>query len=200
MKRALACLLALAGPGAMAGSVTYDIEPGERSVVIQVGRAGLLKFAGHTHEVVAPVFGGQVVVDEEQLTRSSVNVEFETAALRVTGKGEPPDDLPKVQESMVGPKVLDASRYPKATFRSQSVEGRRVSPGVYEVVVKGELSLHGAAHAVTLPLAIEVKGETLTAKGTTQLRKTDLGMKPVSVHGVVDIKHELRLTLRVRLG
>src|SRR5574341_926116 len=103
IKRVLVCLLvALPVPGAFAETLTYEIEPSERSVTIRVGRAGLLKFAGHTHEVVAPVFAGQVVVDDEQITRSSVSVEFEAAALRVTGKGEPADDVPRVQENMVG--------------------------------------------------------------------------------------------------
>jgi polyisoprenoid-binding protein YceI len=198
MKRALACsLLALAGRAAAAGSVTYEIEPAERSVTIQVGRAGLLKFAGHTHEVVAPVFGGQVVVDDEQLARSSVMVEFETAALRVTGKGEPKEDVPKVQENMVGPKVLEVARYPKVAFRSRSVEGRKVSAGVYEIVVSGDLSLHGATRAVVLPLRIEMSGDTLTATGRTTLRHTDFGMKPLSVGGVVNVKNELGVELNV---
>ena len=198
IKPAVACLfLILPGAAAWTQPATYEIQPSERSVTIQVGRAGLLKFAGHTHEVVSPVFAGQIVVDEERIGQSSVSVEFDAMALRVTGKGEPADDVPKVQENMMGPKVLDATRHPKMTFRSSSVEGRRVAPGNYEVVVTGDLALHGVTHAVVLPLRVEIKGGTLTAIGRTTLRHTDFGMKPISVAGVVNVKNELVIDLNI---
>jgi polyisoprenoid-binding protein YceI len=198
IKPAVACvLLMLPGAAAWAQPATYEIQPSERSGTVQAGRAGLLKFAGHTHEVVAPVFAGQVVVDEEQIAQSSVSVEFDAMALRVSGKGEPADDVPKVQENMMGPKGLDATRHPKVTFRSRAVQGRRASPGNYEVVVTGDLALHGVTHAVVLPLRVEIKGGTLTATGRTTLRHTDFGMKPISVAGVVNVKNELVIDLNI---
>jgi hypothetical protein len=36
------------------GSVVLTIDPGESRVTILVGKAGMLSFAGHAHEVVAP--------------------------------------------------------------------------------------------------------------------------------------------------
>jgi polyisoprenoid-binding protein YceI len=193
----LAAVLALVAAGAGAAEKSYTVVPAERSVVIDVGKSGLFSFAGHTHEVVAPAFSGEVVADDQDLTRSRVSLVFEARALKVTGRGESAEDVPKVQEAMLSPKVLDAARFPEIRFVSKSVAGRVVSPGVYTVEVAGELTLHGVTRPLTLPLKIEVKGEALLAEGSTTLRQKDFGMEPVSVAGVVNVKNELKLTFRI---
>src|SRR5262249_2579681 len=61
MSRGLALGLALlslsAGSGGTASAAPrrYAIDPASSRVLIQVGRAGVLGFAGHEHEVIAPV-------------------------------------------------------------------------------------------------------------------------------------------------
>ena len=106
-----------------------------------MGKAGLLKFAGHEHDVEAPVASGEVVADAADLTRSSVNLEFEAARVRVTGRGEPPEDVPKVQDAMRGERVLDAVQFPTVRFRSERVQGRGTGSGVYELTVTGQLQI-----------------------------------------------------------
>ena len=191
---ALVALAATAGPGS---GQRYVVAPDQSTVTIRVGRAGLFKFAGHEHVVVAPAFRGEVVADAGDLSRSSVWVTFESAALRVTGEGEPAKDVPKVQAAMVGPKVLDAERFPEITFRSRAVSGRPAGPGAWELTVTGDLTLHGVTRAVTLPLKVQVSGETLAAAGTTVIRHTDYGLKPVSVAGVVNVRNEIGVEFRI---
>ena len=189
--------LALLPAAARAAEKTYVVAPAERSVVIDVGKSGLFSFAGHVHEVVAPAFSGEVVADAEDLARSRVSLVFDARALKVTGRGEPADDVGKVQEAMIGPKVLDAARFPEIRFASKSVSGRATGPNAYAVEVAGDLTLHGVTRAVTLPLKIEVTGETLLATGETTIRQKDFGIQPVSVAGVVNVKNELKLTFRI---
>ena len=172
----LAVLLAAAD-----GPARYVIVPEESTVTLRVGKAGLFKFAGHSHEVTAPARGGEIAAD--------------AADLRVTGKDEPPEDQPKVQEAMLGPKVLDAGRYPDIAFRSQQVSGRETSPGVFELQVRGELTLHGVSRPLTLPVHVERAG-TLVASGRTSIRQTDYGIKPVSVAGVVNVRNEVEVEFR----
>lgn len=183
--------LALQTASALAGGLTFTVQAEASAVRVLVGKAGLFKFAGHEHEVVAPVLRGEVVADPHDLAHSSVWLVFPAAALRVTGRGEPAKDVPKVQEAMVGPKVLDAARFPEITFRSRSVAGREVGPGVYELRVAGELTLHGVSRELILPLRVELSGPALTASGRTVLRHTDFGMRPLSVAGVVNVKNEI---------
>lgn len=193
---AFGLVLAAAGPAA-AGGRTYTVDAGGSAVTIHVGKAGLFKFAGHEHEVMASAFEGEIHADPGDLARSSVTLVFETAALKVSERGEPPRDVPKVQETMAGPKVLDVVRFPKVTFESRSVSGRKVSEAVHEVRVAGDLTLHGVTRSLTVPLRVEVSGDTLVATGQVAIRHTDFGLEPISVGGLVKVKNELGIEFRI---
>jgi polyisoprenoid-binding protein YceI len=148
--------------------------------------------------VAAPIAEGRIVADAGDLSRSSVTLAFQAAALRVTGKGDPPGDVPKVQEAMVGPKVLDAARFPQIVFTSRKVEGGPVGTGAFELRVEGDLALHGVTKPLTIPVRVEKAADgTLTATARTALKQTDFGIKPVSVAGVVNVRNELDLALRI---
>jgi len=187
-------LLALALPGVAApAEVTYAVDAAQSSVVVHVGRSGLFSFAGHTHTVVAPALQGRVFAVEGDLSRSTVRLSFDTARLTVLERGEPAGDAPKVQAAMLGPKVLDAGRFPAITFESTAVAGTQSSPGAYQLTVRGSLTLHGVTRPITLPLAVEVGADGLKATGRMTIRQTDYGIDPVSVAGVVKVKNELAL-------
>ncbi len=57
--RGAAFILALGARSAAAGGTTYVVDPARSEVAIHVGRAGLLKFAGHEHVVLAPRLEGK---------------------------------------------------------------------------------------------------------------------------------------------
>jgi polyisoprenoid-binding protein YceI len=176
---------------------TYLVDEAASSVLVQVGKAGLFKFAGHEHEVAAPSLRGEIVCAPD-LRRSSVTLTFDAAALKVTGRGEPAGDVPEVQAAMVGPKVLDVARFPTVSFRSSAVGGRETSPGTYQVNVGGELTLHGVARPVSVPGRVEVAGDTLTITGEVTLRQTEYGITPVTAAGgTVKVKNELAIRFRI---
>jgi polyisoprenoid-binding protein YceI len=194
----LGCIALAAGPSTRAADV-YEVDPAASTMTIHVGKAGLFKFAGHEHEVTAPVSSGRIQADTADLARSSVTLTFRAADLRVTGKDEPPADLPKVQEAMIGPKVLDAARFDTIRFTSRAVAGRALPDGIYDLRLQGDLELHGVTHAITVPVRVRRAADgTLSAEGTAVVRQTDFGIKPVSVGGVVNVKNELGLTFRVQ--
>ena len=112
-----------------AGDTTYAVDEGRSSVVVHVGKEGVFSFAGHEHVVTAPRLQGKVVAAPDDLSRCLVALVFETAALRVQEKGEPTGDAAKVQAAMLGPQVLDASRFPTVTFKSRTVDGKERRPG-----------------------------------------------------------------------
>ena len=188
------------GPALPAGAAprTYVIDASASAVQVHVGKSGVFGFAGHTHEVLAPRFDGRVEADPEDLARSSVELAFAASALKVSEQGEPEGDAPKVQDVMSGPKVLDVARFPAIRFRSQQVSGRKVAEGVYELQVTGELSLHGVARTVTVPVRVEMAGNSLTASGKTTLAQKAFGIEPVSAGGgTVKVKNELGIEFKL---
>jgi len=73
-----------------------------------------------------------------------------------------------------------------------------VAEGVYELQVTGELSLHGVARTVTVPVRVEMAGNSLTASGKTTLAQKAFGIEPVSAGGgTVKVKNELGIEFKL---
>jgi polyisoprenoid-binding protein YceI len=199
-RRAICALLlvwlASAALGAQGG--TYQIDQTATSVLIQVGKGGLFSFAAHDHEVTAPAVAGSIVLDQTDVTKSKVSLEFNATALKVTGKGEPAEDVPEVQAAMLSDRVLDVRQYPTITFRSNRVSLVNKAADRLTLNVAGDLTLHGMTRPVTTRVEVSLKDPSLTATGTARIRQTDFGMKPVTVGGgTVRVKDEVDVVFRV---
>jgi len=177
---------------------TYAVDAEASHVRIRLGRSGLLKFLGHDHDIEAPVAEGRIEVVDGDPARSRVALRFESARLAVVPGSEPADDVPKVEERMHGPEVLDVARYPEVAFASTSVEVEaKDGPGV-RVVVTGTLTLRERSFPVEIPLEVVLeKGARLTARGGVDLHLRDLGIEPPSVAGVVKVANRFRLELEI---
>jgi polyisoprenoid-binding protein YceI len=180
-----------------AGPRTFNVDTEHSRALIAVGKSGAFSFAGHTHEVEAPLTSGVVRLDGDALARSTVRLEFNAAAMRVSGKGEPPGDVPKVTEAMLGPQVLDVKKYPSIVFESTSVTARGALPAL-DLTVAGKLTIRDMTKPVTAPVAVKVDGSTLTATGKFTIKQTDFGIKPISAGGgAVKVKDELTITFTI---
>ena len=191
MLSALVLLVLFAGP------TTWTVDASRSSVAIHVGKSGLLSFAGHEHEVRAPQLEGHVTAVAEDLAQSRVNLTFAAGTLKVEEKGEPAGDAAKVQEAMLGPKVLDTARFPKVTFVSTRVSGRSGGAGRYDLEVTGDLALHGVTRSVVLPLRVDMAEGSLKATGHLEIQQTDFGITPVTVAGVVKVKNALSVDFTI---
>lgn len=181
-------------PGLGAESRVFALDPLKSRVVVHVGKAGLFKFAGHEHQVVAPLSEGEVAADASDLGRSSVRLAFDARALRLEGEDE--SDVAEVQKTMVGPTVLDVSRFTQIAFHSDKVSGREVAKGVFELAVSGFMEIRDRKERLDLTVRAELQGDALAASGKAVLRQSAFGITPVSVAGVVKVKDELAVDFR----
>src|SRR5438093_12941334 len=125
MKHLLIGSFALAASVTLAaGPRTFTVDTAHSKALIDVGKAGAFSFAGHTHEVEAPLTSGTIHFDADTVSKSDIRLQFNAAGMKLTGKGEPPDDVPKVTQAMLGDQVLDVKTYPSITFESTVVSGR----------------------------------------------------------------------------
>jgi len=154
------------------------------SLTIRVGKTGLFSGFGHEHTVVAPIASGKV--DAKAL---AVQIIVLSKQLKVTDTDTPPKDLAEIQETMLGPTVLDSDKYPEIRFQSS-----RVEPAGDGYFVIGTLNLHGTSHELTF----HVKGTPGHYHGKTKLKQTDFGIHPVSAGGgTVKVKDELEIEFDV---
>jgi polyisoprenoid-binding protein YceI len=181
---------------AAAGPRTFTVDTGQSKALIDVGKAGAFSFAGHTHEVEAPLTSGVVHLDPDNISKSDLRLQFNTAEMKVTGKGDPPADVPKVTEAMLGEQVLDVKRYPSITFESTAVSGRG-SASALDLQITGNLTIRGTTKPVRAATTAKIDGSTLTATGRFAIKQTDFGIKPISVGGVVKVKDELSIAFTI---
>ena len=176
----------------------YEIDSTASRVRIHLGRAGLMKFLGHDHQIEAPIAEGRVEVLDGDPARSSVALRFESARLAVVPGSEPVDDIVKVEERMRGPEVLAVARYPEISFASTSVSSQARDGSRVRVVVAGFLRVRGRASPVEIPLEVVRETVGVVARGALALNLRDLGIEPPSVGGVVKVSNRFRLEFEIR--
>ncbi len=167
-----------------AGTTTLVIDGARSRVVINVGKAGLLGVAGHAHEVMAPAVKGTVELDRTDWQRSTVRIEFDAAAMKVTGKDEPAADVAEVQRVMLSEKVLDVRRFPSIVFTSRRLTVTSRTPASADIAIDGDLRLHGVTRPATVRATARLGADgVLTAHGSFSIRQTDFGIQPVTAGG-----------------
>jgi polyisoprenoid-binding protein YceI len=197
---AAAAFVALAAGQRGTGPVVLAIDAANSRVLIQVGKTGLFGFAGHAHEIAAPEVRGSVRFDPADLAQASVSLEFAAAALTVTGTGEPPGDVAEVQKVMRSERVLDVARFPTVAFSSRRVAITSQTTGAADVVIDGDLTVHGTTRPVTVRARVTLDGGRLvTARGSFVMKQTDFGMVPVTAGGgTIRVKDELEIQFVLR--
>jgi polyisoprenoid-binding protein YceI len=195
----LAVLVVIAAAGRLeAQPATYVVDTTASHVRIHLGRAGLVKFLGHDHDIEAPVAEGRVEVVDDDPARSRVTLRFESARLSVVPGSEPAADIPKVEERMRGPEMLDVARYPEIAFASTAVRSQAKDGSAIRIVVAGNLTLRGRSFPVEVPLEVAREAPGIAARGELALNLRDLGIEPPSVAGVVKVANGFRLELEIR--
>jgi polyisoprenoid-binding protein YceI len=180
------------------GTQTYVVDPAGSRVRVELGRAGLMKFLGHEHHIEVRPASGRVLVVADDPARSSVVLRFESAGLAVVPGSEPAQDIPKVEERMRGPEVLDVARHPEIVFASDSVRALGGDASRQRLLVAGTLTLRGRALPVEIPLEVVRTGDAILARGEARLELRALGIEPPSVAGVVKVANRFKLALEIR--
>ena len=98
------------------------------------------------------------------LSAASVQVEIEIASITA--------DVAKLTEHLKSPELLDAAKYPKATFQSTKVSAQEGS--TYNVT--GNFQLHGATKQLSFPATIRLAPEQVEADAEFAINRKDFGI------------------------
>jgi polyisoprenoid-binding protein YceI len=176
---------------------THEVDLATSRVRIHLGRARLMSSWATSTRSRRPSRRARRVVDGDP-ARSGVALRFESARLSVVPGSEPAADIPKVEERMRGPEVLDVARYPEVAFVSTSVRSQAQNGSHFLIVVSGTLRLRGRAFPVEVPLEVARDTHGIVARGGLGLNLRDLGIEPPSVAGVVNVANRFRLEFEIR--
>jgi polyisoprenoid-binding protein YceI len=174
-------------PFVAAAAQQHNVDTQKSTLTIHVGKTGALSGLGHEHEARAPIQSGTV----DTGSHPAVEMHVDARALRVIDKDESEKDRAEVQETMLGPEVLDSARYQEIVFKSTVAE----PAGQGRWTVRGNLTLRGQTHPVTVQVTLKDGRYT----GETTVKQTDFGIKPPGKAGV-RAKDEVSVQFDVRLA
>ena len=170
---------------ALAIAQSTNGAPQRSAITIRVFKAGVFSGFAHNHVVVAPI--ARASVNPEGL---SAEITVITKEMKVTDPDVSEKDRAEIQNTMLGPKVLDQEKFPEIHFKSSRIQ--QTSPQHYRV--EGLLELHGIQHDITL----QVTGDPSHYHGVTKLKQSEFGIKPISMGGgSIKVKDELELEFDV---
>jgi polyisoprenoid-binding protein YceI len=176
----LVCALALSAQ-------QHSIDTQKSTLTVHVGKTGAFSALGHEHEVLAPIHSGSADTGAHPAVELHVNAR----ELRVIDKDASENERNEVQETMLGPDVLDSEHYPEIVFKSTGAD----STGQGQWTLRGNLTLHGQTRLVT----VQVTLKDGRYKGEATVKQTDFGIKPPGKAGI-KTKDEVRIQFDVHLA
>ena len=174
-------ILGLGFASAADSGVLRTIDTEKSVMTVRVFKSGLFSGFAHDHEISAPIQEGSF-----DQANPSVQLKVDARKLRVVDKDVSDKDRAEIQQTMLGPKVLDGEQFPEIRFRSTKVE--HVADRKW--LVHGELNLHGE----TRPVSVDVTEQGGHYRGMAELKQKDFGINPISLGGgTIEVKNELRV-------
>jgi polyisoprenoid-binding protein YceI len=175
----------------------------DRSRLRLIVRAeGPMARLGHPHVIGGSVMEGEIVL-ADPFRDSALRLGIDVNALAVDRpawrrvEGFEPnldeEDIAGTRRNMRSPELLDARTYPEIRIESNGISGPRWQPDIRALV-----TLAGATREVTVPVALTLGNETLTASGRFVIRQTDFGLTPYSTAGgALRVSDEVLVRFRI---
>jgi polyisoprenoid-binding protein YceI len=120
-------------------ATSYEIDPNHSSISFAVKHMLINTVRGRFKE-----FAGQIQLEEDDLTKSSVDVTIQAETID-TG-------FPRRDDDLRGPGFLEVTKFPKITFVSSRVEKQSQN-----YVLVGILTMHGVPKEVDIPFTYNGK-------------------------------------------
>ncbi|MFN3198647.1 MAG: YceI family protein [Bradymonadia bacterium] len=200
---AMALLGLLATPVTATGAPkTYQIQPGQSRVDIQVFKDGVADGFAHNHVIRGTDVTGTVTYDPDDVAQCSFDATLKTTTLKADLASArkryklegtlDKDDREEVEENMKAEDQLHVSKYP--TVRMKSV---KVSKAGERYLIIADTTLKGETRRTVLRGQVSVNGDTLTGTGKMKVKQSAFGMEPYSAFlGAVENKDELIIHVR----
>jgi polyisoprenoid-binding protein YceI len=158
------------------------IDASHSTLTVFVYKSGLFSAFADNHVIKAPIAGGSIA--EESSPR--VDLAVHAADLTVIDPGLAADRRAEVQTRMLGPQVLDVTKFPDITFTSTAI----TPAGKDRWTVNGSLTLHGQTRAIMFAVA-RLNGRY---RGDVAIKQRDFGIEPITIAGgTVKVKDEVKI-------
>ncbi|MEK6409991.1 MAG: YceI family protein [Acidobacteriota bacterium] len=174
----------------------YRIDATQSRFIVRAFAGGLFSAFAHDHTIAIREIGGEADFTYGTVEPASLRITIKADSLAVTDKISA-SDKQKIEGTMRD-EVLEVSKYPEITFKSNGVSATKTGEAQYQARISGDLTLHGVTRPLTISAQLEFGDKTLRAKGAFALKQSSFGIKPVSIAGgTIKVKDELKLTFEI---
>lgn len=180
------------------GGDVFWIDNQDSQVRLFLWRGGRMAAKGHNHVMVIDTMEGAVFLPEDLLSDSvRLDIVFQAADIEVDppelrrriggawAKTIPPDGIRGTRDNMLGPKVLEADRFPAIGLRAEKVYGE-----LPKLVIDAAVTLHGVTRQHLIPVTVTRDEGRLSATGAFVIRQTAFGIEPISALGGALYAHD----------
>ena len=166
---------------AAAGAVKYTFSNADSRIEF-VGAKVTRK-----HDGSFQTFSGTINLVENDPTKSSVSADIDIASITT--------DTEKLTGHLKSPDLLDAAKYPKATFTSSSIQAGGEKGATHTVT--GNFQLHGVTKSISFPATVKASADAVEVDAEFAINRKDFG---IVYPGMPDdlIKDDVLLKLHVR--
>jgi polyisoprenoid-binding protein YceI len=132
-------------------------------------------------------FTGNVSLVDNNPEKSSVSTEIDIASLKT--------DEEKLTAHLKTPDLLDAAKFPKATFASTSIKAGGEKGATHTVT--GNFQLHGVTKSISFPATIKISGDAVNVDAEFAINRKDFGIVYPGMPNDL-IKDEVLMKLQIR--
>jgi polyisoprenoid-binding protein YceI len=174
----------------------YLVNPMISRFTVKVTASGMLSAFGHSPTIQVRDLKGEILFSPQAVEQASLHLAVRADSLAVADNISDKDR--RDMESQMRESVLETSKYPEIVYDSQGATVTKKADGNTDVVLLGQLTLHGATRPQKIHTRITVTGDLLRAFGEFSLRQSDYNIKPVSaVGGGLKVKDEVTFSFDI---
>ena len=174
----------------------YAINATVSRFTVKVFARGLLSAFGHSPTIAIRDIQGEVRFNPKAIEQSSLHLVVRADSLSVTDSISDKDR--REIEAEMRTRVLEVDKYPQIAYEATRISTENETNGQSNIVLLGQLSLHGVTRPQALPARVVGTGDMLRAFGEFSLRQSNYGIKPVSaVGGGLKVKDEVTLSFDI---
>jgi polyisoprenoid-binding protein YceI len=175
----------------------YRLVSSESRFTVQAFAEGLFSAFGHDPVIVIRDFAGEVRFVPGTYADASLELTIDPNSCEVSNDVKEKDRL-EIERTMRA-EVLETTKYPEISFRSNNIAVNRLAEGRCGVRIIGDLSLHGTTQKnLWISAEASLSPDSLRATGNFSLKQTDFGIKPYSAAGgTIKLKNELKFTFEI---
>jgi polyisoprenoid-binding protein YceI len=177
-------------------TVKYRIDPAKSTFMVHANRTGLAWFRGHSHRIAVRDFSGEAELTPDVVNPASLQMTVRAASLEETDPVFTPEQKSIINKE-VNELVLETAKFPEISFQSTGVKGG-LKNGKIEVLIKGNLNLHGVTKPIEIPATVTLEGNNLRAVGEFDIDREDFGVNATSAfHGLVRVKNNIKFAFDI---